>query len=317
MHRGQHARAHQEGAQQAQGKGDDGKKNSPGLQGNPLFRNDGRMQQRRTRQPGHEGGVFHRVPEPPAAPAQLVIGPPGAEHDADGQERPGDNGPWPRPARPCSIQAAAQQRSDGEGEGDGEADIPHVQHRRVDDEAKILQQRVEVVSVGRIVRQLPVERIGGHQHEQQKADADHAHHGQHAAEHLFRQITREYGDGERPCSKDQAPEQQRPLMPAPYRAEAVIPGQRGVRIERDIGDTEIVGQKRLRQADEGKQYEQTLRSGRRLGEAHRQRVATPGAVQRNGGLQHRQYQRDDQGNLSKLGDHALSLSSVPRGRFRL
>ena len=52
-----------------------------------------RVDQRGADQPGHERGIFHRVPEPPAAPAELVVGPPGAQRDADAEEGPGDDGP--------------------------------------------------------------------------------------------------------------------------------------------------------------------------------------------------------------------------------
>ena len=56
--------------------GQDGQQDGPALQRLALFHDDGRMQQGRRDQPGHEAGIFDRVPEPPAAPAQFVIGPP-------------------------------------------------------------------------------------------------------------------------------------------------------------------------------------------------------------------------------------------------
>ncbi len=39
-------------------------------------------------QPRHKRGVFYRIPEPPAAPAEFVIGPCGTEHNAERQENP-------------------------------------------------------------------------------------------------------------------------------------------------------------------------------------------------------------------------------------
>ena len=42
------------------------------------------VKERGAGKPRHEGGVLHRVPKPPAAPAEFVIGPPGAERDAGG-----------------------------------------------------------------------------------------------------------------------------------------------------------------------------------------------------------------------------------------
>ena len=47
------------------------------------------MEKRGSCEPRHEGGVFDRVPEPPAAPAELVVGPPRTHRDADRQEHPG------------------------------------------------------------------------------------------------------------------------------------------------------------------------------------------------------------------------------------
>ena len=45
-----------------------------------------RMDQRGAGQPRHQRGVLDRIPEPPAAPAEFVIGPPRAHRDAEGQE---------------------------------------------------------------------------------------------------------------------------------------------------------------------------------------------------------------------------------------
>ncbi|KAG1534213.1 hypothetical protein G6F50_015619 [Rhizopus delemar] len=134
-----------------------------------------RVDQGRTRQPGHERGVLHRIPEPPAAPAQRVERPPAAQRDAQGQEAPGDVGPWPRPAQPARVYAAFQQRRHRERERYREADIAQVQHRRMDDQPRVLQQRIEVAAFQwhRIQAQ---ERVGGEDQEGEEADADHTHH---------------------------------------------------------------------------------------------------------------------------------------------
>jgi hypothetical protein len=102
--------------------------------------------QRRAHQPGHEGGVFHRIPEPPAAPAELVIGPVTAHRDAGGQEHPGGQRPWPHPAGPGRVDASFDQRRDGKGEGNREADIAEIEQRRMDREADVLEDRVEVIA---------------------------------------------------------------------------------------------------------------------------------------------------------------------------
>ena len=60
----------------------------PALEQAALVGDGQRVDQRRADQPGHERGVLDRVPEPPAAPAEFVVGPPAAERDAERQERP-------------------------------------------------------------------------------------------------------------------------------------------------------------------------------------------------------------------------------------
>ena len=99
-------------------------------------------------QPGHERRVLDRVPEPPAAPAELVVRPPAAEHDAAGEEAPRERRPRPRPARPRGVEPAAEQRRDREREGDREPDVAHVEQRRMEHHARVLQQRVQVAAVG-------------------------------------------------------------------------------------------------------------------------------------------------------------------------
>ena len=90
----------------------DREQHRPAAEGAALLGDGERVDQRRAHQPRHEGRVLHRVPEPPAAPAQLVVRPPAAERDADGEERPRGRGPRARPARPRGIEAPLEQRGD-------------------------------------------------------------------------------------------------------------------------------------------------------------------------------------------------------------
>ncbi len=228
--RGQHAGAHHEGAQQAQGKGEDGQQYCPAFEQAAFFRRRQRVDQGGAGEPGHEGGVFHRIPEPPATPAQFVIGPPAAEHDPEAQEGPGDVGPGSRPARPGSVQAAAQQGGDGEGKGHREAHIAHIQQRRVNDQARVLQQRVEVVAVGGRARQQPGEGIRGEQQEGQETNTHRAHHRQYPRQHQQWQLAAENRDRRGPETEDQCPQQQGALMVAPYRGEFVDRRQQAVAV---------------------------------------------------------------------------------------
>ena len=58
-------------------------------------------------------------------------------------------------------------------------DVAHVEHRRVDHHARVLQQRIQVAAVGGGGQQA-LERVRGEQHEEQEPDAHQAHHAEHA-----------------------------------------------------------------------------------------------------------------------------------------
>src|SRR5215468_7750628 len=105
------------------------------------------MQQRGAGEPRHQRGVLDRVPEPEAAPAQDVVGPPAPERDAEGEKAPGGERPWPYPARPSGVDPALDQRGYGEGEGHREADIAEIEEWRMEGEAGILQKRIHALAV--------------------------------------------------------------------------------------------------------------------------------------------------------------------------
>ncbi|OIQ68924.1 hypothetical protein GALL_494760 [mine drainage metagenome] len=187
MDRGQYARAHQERTQQTQGKRNQRQHDGPASEQAALFCDCQRVDQRRANQPGQKRGIFNRVPKPPAAPAQLVISPPGTHGNTNGQANPGRCSPGTRPARPGRIQPAIEQCSDGEGKRHRHADITHVKHRRVKHQPGILQQRVEVTAILRNIAQAQ-KRAGSQQHEQQKPDRDQGHDTQYARQHHIREL---------------------------------------------------------------------------------------------------------------------------------
>jgi hypothetical protein len=144
-------------------------------------------------------------PEPPAAPAEFIVGPPAAQGDADGQKHPGNQGPGARPACPCGIQFATDQGGEGKTERNGQADIAHVEHGRVHRQSEVLQQRVQVTAFQRYWKDA-LERIGCEQQERQETDADHAHHRQYPRHNFRRQGAAEQGNGYRPATQDQRPQ---------------------------------------------------------------------------------------------------------------
>ena len=182
--------AHQEGAEQAQREGQDRQQQRPALEQAALVGDRERMDQRRAHQPRHERGVLHRIPEPEAAPAELVVRPPAAQRDAAGEERPGRGGPRAASSAPRSGRGGPRasprrrrrrrprsRRSRCRGSADGSAS------------ARVLQHRVQVVAVGRR-RDQAQERVGGGEREQQEAEADHAQHAEHARREARRQARR-------------------------------------------------------------------------------------------------------------------------------
>ena len=150
-----------------------------------------RVDQRGADQPRHERRVLHRVPEPPAAPAQLVVGPPASRARCRGEEHPGHGGPRPRPARPRRIEPARQQCGDREGERHREADVAHVEHRRVDHHARVLQQRIEVAALGRRPAAGASNGFDVSSMNSRKPDGDQAQHAEHARHHRARQLARQ------------------------------------------------------------------------------------------------------------------------------
>src|SRR3546814_4554677 len=109
------------------------------------------MKQSRRRQPGHERGVFDRIPEPPPAPAELIIGPVDARRDAEREEDPGGEHPGPHRPRESCADVAGDERADREGKSDRDADIAEVERRRMEGEARRSEEHTsELQSLMRI-----------------------------------------------------------------------------------------------------------------------------------------------------------------------
>ena len=276
------------------------------------------MNQRSADQPRHERGVFHRIPEPPPAPTELVIGPPAAKGNTNGQKYPGKSRPGPGPAGPGRVEAAAKERCDGKRKGHRETHIADVQHRRVDGEARVLQQWIKVTPVqGR--RHLAFERIGCQQQEKQKTDTDQPQNGEHPGHHLVWHAATEAGHGARPAAKDQQPKQQGALMRGPHARYPVKQGQIKIGIVGDVKDRKVMRYKCPGQAGIGDEHKQQLPAGSRFRNVHPGGDAPGGAGQRQCALDHRQAQRDDQSECADFRNHcrpifcAFSRASLTSG----
>ena len=273
------------------------------------------MQQRRAQQPGHQRGVLHRVPEPPAAPAQLVVGPEAAERDAAGQRNPRRQHPGSHPARPGRVHPALQQRRHREGEGHREADVAQVEQRRVRHEPRVLQQRIELGPLERR-RAQPQEGIGGEDQEPQERHPDQALDPQHPGLQRLAQPPAEQGHRRAIDAQDQHPQQHRPLVAAPGRGEAI--GQRllAVGMLGHQGDGKIAGDIARRQARNRRDHEAALQHGGRAAERHQHRIAPLRAPQGGARLDRRQEQCQNQGELPDFRSHGLLCSPSGLWRFR-
>ena len=311
--RGDHPGADQEGADQREREGQDGEQHRPDLQGVALLHHHGGMQERGAGDPGHERGVLDGVPEPPAAPAEFVIRPVRAHRDAQRQEAPRGERPGPHRARPDGVDPPVDQRGDREGEADREADIADVEERRVDREAGILQQRVEVVALQRR-RDHAAERVRGRDDEQHEHRGDQALHAQRVGAQPRRHGIPRHRHAGAEQGEDQDPEEHRALVVPPDAGDLVDQRLLGVRVLDDVLDREIRGDIRPGQRREGEEHagegaERRLRGG--LAERRVARARRPDGHHR---LDDGDREREREGEMAGLDDHAGSLTARCGGR---
>ena len=309
MNRGQHTGADQERSQQAEGKRSDGQDDGPVAKKSTLFCHGQGMDQCGADQPGQEGGVFDRVPKPPAAPAQFVIRPPGTHRNADRQANPGRGGPGPRPARPGGVKPAIEQGGDGKSKRHRHADVTHVQHGRVKHQAGVLQQRIQIAPIGRNVAQAQ-KRIGGDQHEQQETDRHQSQNTQHPRYHHLGQLTGKKRHRHHPGAQHHQPQQQRAFVPTPNAGNAVDIGQFGIGMLRHISDGEVIGKKSIGQTAKGECRQQPQRL--RAGACQRHPVGAPllAADHAQNTQRQRHKERQDQRKMTNFRNHGEPLISA-------
>ena len=266
---GQDARSDEKGAEHTHREGDHPEHDRPGPQGVARGENAGRMQQRRRGEPGHQRRVLDRVPEPPAAPTQLVIGPIAARRDPQCQEHPRAQHPGPHGAGEIRRDLTRDQRADRETEGHGKADIAEIKRGRMEGEPDILQQGIEPCALLRRDRQ-PLERIGAEQQEGIETQRHETLRGEDGLHHPFGQPPLDHGD-QRPRSGQHGhPQQHRAFVIAPRARQLEDHRLQRMRIlrhqlHRQIGDGEDIEQR-----DEGQGCEDTLDDGggaRQVGDA--------------------------------------------------
>jgi len=302
MNRSENAGAHQKRTDQAERERQNGEQDGPAGKSLTLFCHDSGMEQCRAQQPGHERGVFNGIPEPPATPAKLIIGPEGAQRDSTCERNPCRQNPGPHPARPCGISPAFQQCRYGEAECHGKAYIAEVKQRRMEDEAGILQQRIQFGSIQR-GRKQPLKGVGREQGKGKERNADHRLDREYPSLQAGAKIVPKTGDAGAEYGKDQDPEQHRAFMIAPSRGKSI----RQRLAQCGMLGHQLHGEIRLAEAGhedaEGKRDEQRLQLCRRAAEGHERAIATHSAQHWQHRLGGSREQGEDQGKMPDFGQH--------------
>ncbi len=209
----------------------------------------------------------------------------------------------------------SDQGRDREGIGDREADIADIEQRRVDREAEILQDRVEVLPLPRRRDQTP-ERIRGQQREGEEGDADTALRRERAGPQLRRQRTPRQCDQRAEQHEDEDPEQHRALVVPPDRGQLVDQRLRRMRIGRDVLDREIGDHIGRHQAAEGERDQKEAGDRRRRADGGQGRIVPAHAPQRHDRLDDRDTERQCQSEMTDLDEHRRGPISWPAQQAR-
>ncbi len=310
MHRVEDAGADEERPAEAQRKRPDGEQDGPHLERLALLDHDRRMDERGPGEPGEQRGILHRVPEPIAAPAEHVIGPPRAERDATGEKGPGGERPGSHPAPPGGIDPSLDEGSHREGEGNGEADIARIEDGRMEGEARILEQRVHAAPFhGRGPETL--ERIAHREREEEEADRGRPQHRDHPGPQQGGKASAEEPDRRAANGEDEAPEQDRALVIAPHAGDLVEERLGALTVLGDVEDREIGDDAAPLERTEGEQQGEELPLGERRRRGEQALIAPRRADQREHRLGQRQGGGKGEGEMAEFGDHPPPLRSSP------
>ena len=207
------------------------------------------MQERRARQPGHQRGVLDRVPAPVAAPAELRVGPAGAEQDAKAEEQPGGEREAADGSDPLGVDPSREQRAHAEGQRDRAQRVARVEHRRMDHHRREAQQRIEPGAFDRRgPRDRKRRRVEDHQRDEEAAQPEQDRCG--IGGHVAHPPAREEQGEARPQRQKPGPQKQRAFLRGPH-GRGPVEGRRGA--AGGVGDGvegEVVAQERDLEHDE-------------------------------------------------------------------
>ncbi len=149
--------------------------------------------------------------------------------------------------------------------------------------------------------------FGRRQQEQQEAERQPAHHGEDAGDEDVGQVPAELRDRRGPERQHQQPQQDRPLVAAPDRRDAVVQRQQAVRVRRDVQHREVVRRERHGEADERERDQREHDPRGRPRERHPVAAAARGAGHRQRAADERHAEREPEGEVSEFGGHRSGL----------
>jgi hypothetical protein len=177
-------------------------------------------------------------------------------------------------------------------------------------ERRILKDRIEALAVERR-RIEPKKRVGGEQHEGEKAEPDQALHGEHPRPERRRQVAAEQGDARAVERKDPDPQDQRALVAAPGRRDLEDQRLRRVGVAGDVDDREVGDCERPDQRAEGEREKRELAERGRPGQGYESGVAARRAPQGQRALDQREAKGQHECIVADLPDHSPVPGSVP------
>ena len=176
-------------------------------------------------------------------------------------------------------------------------------------EARVLQQRVEVLPVRRRGREA-CERVGG---EEGEADEGADHHGldpQHARAERRRQVPVQHRHQTAEDRQGDDPEQHGALMVPPHAGDPIDQRQGGVAVLEHVLDAEVRGDVRPGQRAEGERGQGGQGHRRRPGDRYGVGVAAVAAPEARPCLDQGHQEGQHQGVVAQFDNHALR--SAPR-----
>ena len=261
------------------------------------------------REPRHQRSILDRVPEPPPAPAELIISPVTARSDAEREQYPRSQHPRLHGPRQCGADLARDQRSDREAERHRQPDIAKVKRRRMEGEAGILEQRVKSPAHERRWVE-PLERVGGEQKEGEETQRKRGLRGEAEAQRALVDVAFEQSDN-RPGNRQHGhPQQHRAFVIAPCPGELVQPRLGGVAVLGDQQHTQVGAQEKGDQRGEGGERQHPLRDRYPADRDDRPALLAAGP-ERQRKLQRRQRRGEPQRGKAGLGDHCGGLGTTP------